>query len=85
MEALTALTPQDGRIAYFACDGLSNPEIGDRLFVSQRTEENHLHNVFTKLGIRSCAELSRRAPQRHARSAAGLAALLRLGRSLGSH
>jgi DNA-binding CsgD family transcriptional regulator len=36
-----------------AIDGLSNPEIGARLFLSLRIVEYHLHKVFTKLGISS--------------------------------
>jgi DNA-binding CsgD family transcriptional regulator len=34
-----------------ACDGLSNPEMGARLFLSARTVEYHLKKVFIKLGI----------------------------------
>jgi DNA-binding CsgD family transcriptional regulator len=52
------LTPQERQIAWLARDGLSNPEIGARLFVSPRTVEWHLGNVFTKLAIRSRRELS---------------------------
>jgi DNA-binding NarL/FixJ family response regulator len=40
-----------------ARDGLSNPEIGARLFISPRTVEYHLHRVFGKLGISSRTEL----------------------------
>ena len=42
-----------------ARDGLSNPEIGARLYLSPRTIEYHLGNVFTKLGITSRHELGR--------------------------
>jgi DNA-binding CsgD family transcriptional regulator/tetratricopeptide (TPR) repeat protein len=51
------LTAQERQIARLAGDGLSNPEIGVRLFLSPRTVEWHLHKVFTKLGIRSRREL----------------------------
>src|SRR5882762_8584958 len=47
------LTAQEARIAALARDGLSNPEIGTRLFISPRTVKHHLRNVFTKLGITS--------------------------------
>jgi ATP/maltotriose-dependent transcriptional regulator MalT len=51
------LTSQETQIALLACDGLSNPEIGTRLFVSPRTVEYHLHKVFAKFGITSRTEL----------------------------
>jgi DNA-binding CsgD family transcriptional regulator len=56
------LTPQEKHIARLARDGLSNPEIGARLFLSPRTVEWHLHHVFTKLGIRSRQQLARALP-----------------------
>lgn len=56
-EARDDLTAQERQIARLARDGLSNPEIGARLFLSPRTIEWHLRNVFTKLGIRSRREL----------------------------
>jgi ATP/maltotriose-dependent transcriptional regulator MalT len=46
-----------------ARDGLSNPEIGSMLFLSPRTVEWHLHNVFTKLGISSRAKLREALPE----------------------
>jgi DNA-binding CsgD family transcriptional regulator len=56
------LTAQEMQIAQFARDGLSNPEIGARLFISPRTVEYHLHKVFTKLGITSREHLDRALP-----------------------
>jgi DNA-binding CsgD family transcriptional regulator/tetratricopeptide (TPR) repeat protein len=51
------LTPQEKQVALLARDGLSNPEVGARLFISPRTVEWHLRKVFTKLAIRSRKEL----------------------------
>jgi len=56
-ETRDELTPQERQIAQLACDGLSNPEIGARLFLSKRTIEWHLRHVFAKLGIRSRRQL----------------------------
>jgi DNA-binding CsgD family transcriptional regulator len=57
VETRDDLTAQERQIARLARDGLSNSEIGARLFLSPRTVEWHLHNVFGKLGIRSRREL----------------------------
>jgi DNA-binding CsgD family transcriptional regulator len=51
------LTPQETQVSRYARDGLSNPEIGVRLFLSPRTVEWHLGHVFAKLGIASRMEL----------------------------
>ncbi len=60
--ASAALTAQEAQVARLARDGLSNPEIGARLFISLRTAQYHLSSVFTKLGITSRSQLDRVLP-----------------------
>ena len=58
VETRDDLTPQERQIAELACDGLSSPEIGTRLYLSPRTVEWHLRKVFGKLGIRRRRDLA---------------------------
>jgi len=48
---LDALTPQELQIAELAAGGLSNKEIGTRLYLSHRTVGSHLYRIFPKLGV----------------------------------
>jgi DNA-binding CsgD family transcriptional regulator/tetratricopeptide (TPR) repeat protein len=65
VETRDELTAQESRIARLAREGLSNPEIGARLFLSPRTVEWHLRKVFAKLGIHSRWDLANALPSSH--------------------
>jgi DNA-binding NarL/FixJ family response regulator len=52
-----SLTPQQRQIADLAAAGLSNKDIGTRLFLSPRTVSSHLYQIFPKLGVSSRAAL----------------------------
>jgi DNA-binding CsgD family transcriptional regulator/tetratricopeptide (TPR) repeat protein len=63
VETRDQLTPQEEQIARLAREGLSNPEIGARLYISPRTVEWHLHKVFAKLAITSRKDLKGALPK----------------------
>jgi DNA-binding CsgD family transcriptional regulator len=56
-DALEELTPQQRQIVRLAIDGLTDREIGDRLFLSPRTVSSHLYRSYPKLGVASRHQL----------------------------
>ncbi|MFR9794041.1 helix-turn-helix transcriptional regulator [Streptomyces sp. MB22_4] len=56
-DTLDSLTPQELQIAKMAATGMTNREIGARLFISHRTVGQHLHRIFPKLGVTSRGQL----------------------------
>jgi DNA-binding CsgD family transcriptional regulator len=54
-----ALTPTETKIAYLVAEGLSNPDIGTRLFLSWRTIRYHVSSIMGKLGVHSRIEIAR--------------------------
>ncbi|GAA2589944.1 hypothetical protein GCM10010435_80770 [Winogradskya consettensis] len=58
----TGLTAQQDRIARMVAAGATNREIAQQLYLSPRTVDHHLRNVYARLGVRSRTELARRIP-----------------------
>jgi predicted ATPase/DNA-binding CsgD family transcriptional regulator len=58
------LTPTELTVARAVADGLSNPQIAERMFISRRTVATHLTSIFRKLGVSSRAELAAAAARR---------------------
>ena len=59
-----SLTHAERQVVGLVAQGLTNPEIGEQLFVSRRTVQAHLYHVFAKLGVSSRAELAAEATRR---------------------
>jgi DNA-binding CsgD family transcriptional regulator len=57
--AAETLTPQERQVATLVADGMSNKEVAAQLFLSPRTIDFHLRNVFAKTGVTSRVELAR--------------------------
>jgi DNA-binding NarL/FixJ family response regulator len=52
------LRPRELEVARLVAEGLSNKEIGRRLFISERTVESHVRNILNKLGFTSRAQIA---------------------------
>ena len=52
-EELKSLTPQERRILELVAQGLTNRQIGERLFLAEKTIKNYMSNVLSKLGLES--------------------------------
>ncbi len=63
-----SLTPTERNIVGLVAEGLSNPQIGERLYVSRQTVQTHLVHVFAKLDISSRAQLAGEAARREERT-----------------
>lgn len=63
-DPFSCLTSSERRVVALVAEGLTNPEIGARLYVSPRTVQAHLRNVFAKLNVSTRSELAGRAAQR---------------------
>jgi predicted ATPase/DNA-binding CsgD family transcriptional regulator len=59
-----SLTPTELRVIQLVCEGLTNPQIGERMFISRGTVKVHLSHIFAKLGTATRAELAADAVRR---------------------
>jgi DNA-binding NarL/FixJ family response regulator len=60
------LTPTELQVVELAAEGLTNPQIGERLFITRGTVKVHLSPVSGKLGVRNRSELAATAARRRA-------------------
>ncbi|MGH9187848.1 MAG: response regulator transcription factor [Acidimicrobiales bacterium] len=63
-----SLTPTELEVVRLVAQGLSNPAIGERMFITRGNKKTHLAHVFAKLGVTSRAELAAEASKRHPRA-----------------
>jgi DNA-binding NarL/FixJ family response regulator len=64
-DPLAILTPREREIALLVSAGSTNPEIASAVFLSRKTVERHVSNIFAKLAVRNRAELATAISQRH--------------------
>jgi DNA-binding CsgD family transcriptional regulator len=63
-EGWASLTPAELEVSRLVAEGLTNPQIGERLFISKRTVQTHLSHVFRKLGASKRAEVAAEVARR---------------------
>ncbi|HVE76542.1 MAG TPA: LuxR C-terminal-related transcriptional regulator [Actinomycetota bacterium] len=63
-----SLTRTEARVAELVAEGLTNPQIAERLFVSKRTVQTHLYNIFTKLDLKNRTELATELVKRRSKA-----------------
>lgn len=63
-DPLTTLSPREREVLQLAAEGLGNPEIAEKLFISPRTAETHRANLMRKLGLQTATDLVRFAIRR---------------------
>jgi DNA-binding NarL/FixJ family response regulator len=56
---LSVLAKREADVARLVADGLSNRQIGARLFISERTVDSHVRSILNKLGFSSRAQIAR--------------------------
>jgi DNA-binding CsgD family transcriptional regulator len=59
-----SLTPTEARVVALVAEGLTNPQIGERMFISPGTVKTHLAHVFKKLDVHGRGELTAQAVER---------------------
>jgi len=59
-----SLTPTERQVVELTAQGLTNPEIGERMFISRGTVKIHLSHIYSKLDVRNRSELTARVTQR---------------------
>src|SRR5207247_381744 len=63
-----ALTPMEEKVVALVAEGLTNPQVGERLFISRHTVDSHLRHIFAKLGVSTRTELAAQAARRPRRA-----------------
>ena len=64
MSGWDRITPSERAVIDLLCEGLTNPQIAERLTLSPRTVQRHLYSVFKKVGVASRTQLVAEAIRR---------------------